>query len=49
MDIEQVMEKICDCCHWPYVEADQDALDARCECCTIEKDVMALRTEESII
>ena len=42
-EIESIMEKICDNCHWPYAETDQDALDSRCECCTIEAEIRKLK------
>ena len=34
---EAIMEAVCDRCHWPYVETDQDALDKRCAVCPVER------------
>ena len=41
-DLEQIMWQVCDNCHWPYVEADQDAMDARCAACPIEAAIRRL-------
>lgn len=38
---EKIMTKVCEICHWPYVETDQEALDARCEGCPVEQAVVA--------
>lgn len=38
---ESRMVKVCEICHWPYVETDQEALDARCVDCPVEKAVEA--------
>lgn len=35
--IETVMTAVCELCHWPYAETDQDALDARCAVCPVER------------
>ena len=37
--IEALMELICDRCHYPYVEEDQEAMDATCEICPIEERI----------
>ena len=34
-DIEEIMEQICDTCHWPYV-CSEDELEKRCEHCAVE-------------
>lgn len=39
---EAIMEAVCDMCHWPFVETEQDALDARCKDCPAEKKVREL-------
>lgn len=41
MDFENVMELICDSCHWPYV-CDEDELEERCAECEIEKEIRKL-------
>ena len=38
MDFEEIMEQICDTCHWPYV-CDQDALEKHCEHCAVEATI----------
>lgn len=48
MNIEPIMEKICDNCHWPYVEPNEDSLKDQCdhcETCTMEADVRAAMLE----
>lgn len=45
MEVEQIMELICDSCHWPYVEA-QEHLDERCEACPIEAAIRRLANKE---
>lgn len=37
---EKIMTAVCEICHWPYAETDQEALDARCECCLVEQAVV---------
>ena len=34
-DFKTIMESVCEICHWPYVD-EQDELDARCENCPVE-------------
>lgn len=34
---ENIMTAVCDLCHYPYVETDQEALEERCEVCPVEK------------
>ena len=41
-EIERIMERICDLCHHPYVETDQEALDEICSACTLEAEIRAL-------
>lgn len=44
MNIDPIMEKICDICHWPYAEPNEDSLKDQCdhcETCTMEADVRA--------
>ena len=36
--MEEIMELICDNCHWPYV-CDEDELEERCAECAIEKTI----------
>ena len=36
MNVEEIMELICDRCHYPYIIEDQEHLDERCEACPIE-------------
>lgn len=38
MDIEDIMEQICDTCHWPYV-CDEEELEERCAECAVEKTI----------
>lgn len=38
---EAIMEAVCDVCHRPYVETDQDAMDTICENCPAEKKIRA--------
>jgi len=45
MNVEQIMEQICDNCHWPYVEA-QEWLEERCEACPIEAQLRRLAEKE---
>ena len=33
--LEHIMEKVCDCCHWPYVCGEEE-LEERCEECPVE-------------
>lgn len=46
VDIEDIMEQICDRCHWPYV-CDEDELEERCEECPIEKEIQKLLRESA--
>lgn len=41
-EIERIMERICDLCHHPYVETDQEALDEICSTCPVEAEIRAL-------
>ena len=41
MNVEEIMEQICDRCHYPYIEA-QEWLDERCEACPIEAAIRRL-------
>ena len=41
-EIERIMERICDLCHHPYVETDQEALDEICNACTLEAEILEL-------
>lgn len=34
---ESIMETVCSICHRPYVETDQEELDAVCADCPVEK------------
>lgn len=34
--IEDIMEEVCELCHYPYVCYDQDELDRTCARCVIE-------------
>ena len=36
--VETIMELVCDCCHWPYVESEE-GLEDRCEQCEVEKAI----------
>lgn len=45
MDVEEIMELICDRCHYPYIEA-QAHLDERCEACPIEAAIRRLANKE---
>lgn len=45
MNVEEIMEQICERCHYPYIE-DQDHLDDRCEACPIEAAVRRLANKE---
>lgn len=38
---EKIMVKVCEVCHWPYAETDQENLDDRCVCCPVEQAVEA--------
>ena len=40
--IETIMTAVCDLCHWPYVEENQDALDRRCANCPVESVIREL-------
>lgn len=42
--MEEIMELICDYCHWPYIE-DEEGLEGRCEECPIEKEIRKLIKE----
>ena len=46
MGVEQIMEQICDNCHWPYVETDQQAMEDRCAACQIETQLRQLESKE---
>lgn len=44
MNLEPIMEKICDLCHWPYAEPNEDGLKDECDhckTCTIEAEIKA--------
>ena len=43
--IEAIMEEVCGLCHWPFVE-DQEALDARCERCPVERILKEVDRED---
>ena len=48
MNIDPIMEKICDVCHWPYAEPNEDSLKDQCdhcETCTMEVDARAAMLE----
>lgn len=38
---ETVMAAVCDICHWPYAETDQEALENRCVNCPAERAIRA--------
>lgn len=44
--VENIMEQVCDCCHWPYVE-DEGGLERRCAECTIERDIRQTLTSQA--
>lgn len=46
MEVEQIMEQICELCHWPYVETDQESMDDRCAACPIEAQLRRLANKE---
>ena len=46
MDVEQIMEQICELCPWPYVETDQERMDDRCAACPIEEHLRRLAGKE---
>ena len=35
--VETVMAAVCDICHWPYVETNQEILEERCAVCPVER------------
>ena len=40
MGLEEIMQQICDTCHWPYVEPDEASLDDNhCRHCPIEENI----------
>lgn len=39
MDFEEIMEKICDLCHMPYICKGQDELEKCCAECEAEKAI----------
>jgi hypothetical protein len=39
---EAIMEAVCSICHHPYVETEQEALDAVCENCPVECKIRAV-------
>lgn len=45
MGVDEIMEQICDRCHYPYIEA-QELLDERCEACPIEAAIRRLANKE---
>lgn len=47
MDVEEIMELICDRCHYPYIE-DQDNLDERCEACPIVAAIRQLANDRQM-
>jgi len=38
VDFEEIMEKICDTCHWPYV-CSEDELEEHCAKCEAEATI----------
>ncbi|MBR5889113.1 MAG: hypothetical protein IKY92_03635 [Akkermansia sp.] len=46
MDVEEIMEQVCDRCHYPYIIDDQEQLDERCEACPIEAMLKQLANKE---
>lgn len=45
MNLEPIMEKICDLCHWPYAEPNEDSLRDECDhckTCAIEAEIRAV-------
>ena len=45
MTVEEIMEQVCELCHWPYVEAESD-LEERCERCPVEAALRRLENKE---
>ena len=41
---EIIMEAACELCHYPYVVADQEKLDALCENCPVERILKECKT-----
>ncbi len=39
---ENFLGQICDLCHWPYVEKDQEKMDEICYCCEVSSKLDAL-------
>lgn len=46
MTWEEIMEQVCDRCHYPYIIDDQEQLDERCEACPIEAALKRLAEKE---
>ena len=46
MGVERIMEQVCELCHWPYIETDQEEMDARCAACPIEAQLRQLAEKE---
>ena len=40
--VENVMELVCENCHYPYVEPTEDNLESKCDKCTIEREIRIL-------
>ena len=40
--VEDLMEKVCENCRFPFLSADEDELEELCNQCGIEKDIRAL-------
>lgn len=39
MTVDAIMEKVCDCCRWPYSKRDETAMQLRCAACGIETNI----------
>lgn len=46
MSWEEIMEQVCDRCHYPYIIDDQEQLDERCAACPIEAALKRLVGKE---
>ena len=44
--LEVIMKLVCETCHWPYVEPDEDSLKRRCEVCKVDAEIRKLAGEE---
>ena len=40
--VEDVMEKVCENCRFPFLSADEDELEEMCDRCGIEKGIRTL-------